>query len=249
VIKLICPECQHENEAERIYCHDCGARLDRSAVGSRISQKEGIDETRRRMRKLFDPTALKIRLRFFRIAKLILGAVALAALIQMILPPDVPQPTKTGLALSQINFDLENAIAHRGPTQLQYSEDQVNNHLQSVLKNKQSTLNKPFLEFRRGLVEFREGVCAFTVERSLFGFPIYTTAAYALRIGEDKPVVSSKGGSIGRLFIHPAIMQFGDILFADVWGALDRERKLVMKMGGIEFHDKTVAFTAPVPIQ
>ena len=119
MIKLICPECQHENEAERIYCHDCGARLDRSAVGSRISQKEGIDETRRRVRKLFDPTALKIRLRFFRIAKLILGAVALAALIQMILPPDVPQPTKTGLALSQINFDLENAIAHRGPTQLQ----------------------------------------------------------------------------------------------------------------------------------
>ena len=96
MIKLICPECQHENEAERIYCHDCGARLDRSAVGSRISQKEGIDETRRRVRKLFDPTALKIRLRFFRIAKLILGAVALAALIQMILPPDVPQPTKTG---------------------------------------------------------------------------------------------------------------------------------------------------------
>jgi hypothetical protein len=167
----------------------------------------------------------------------------------MILPPDVPPEAKTGLALSQINFDLENAIAHRGPTQLQYSEEQVNNHLQSVLKNKQSVLNKPFLEFRHGFVQLREGVCAFTAERSVFGFSIYTTAVYALRIGEAKPVVSSKGGSIGRLSVHPAIMQFADVLFADVWGALDRERKLVMKMGAIEFHDKTVVLTAPVPIQ
>ena len=30
--KLICPECQHENEPERMYCHSCGARLDRSKL-------------------------------------------------------------------------------------------------------------------------------------------------------------------------------------------------------------------------
>ena len=32
MIKLVCPECQRQNEPERIYCHDCGARLDRSAL-------------------------------------------------------------------------------------------------------------------------------------------------------------------------------------------------------------------------
>ena len=31
--------------------------------------------------------------------------------------------------------------------------------------------------------------------------------------------------------------------------ALDRERKLVAKMGTIEFHDKAVILTAPAPIQ
>ena len=30
--KLICPDCQHENELERIYCHNCGARLDRTGL-------------------------------------------------------------------------------------------------------------------------------------------------------------------------------------------------------------------------
>ena len=31
-ITLVCPDCQHENEPQRIYCHSCGARLDRSKL-------------------------------------------------------------------------------------------------------------------------------------------------------------------------------------------------------------------------
>ena len=43
--------------------------------------------------------------------------------------------------------------------------------------------------------------------------------------------------------IHPMIMKFGDILFTDLWTALDREKKSVSKMGAIEFHPKTVILT------
>jgi hypothetical protein len=60
-----------------------------------------------------------------------------------------------------------------------------------------------------------------------------------------KITASNKGGWIGRLSIHPAIMRYGDILFADVWSALNRERKLVAQMGGIELHDGSVILTAP----
>jgi hypothetical protein len=30
--KLVCTECKHENEAQRIYWHNCGAKLGRSAL-------------------------------------------------------------------------------------------------------------------------------------------------------------------------------------------------------------------------
>ena len=30
--KLACTECQHENEVQRIYCRNCGAKLDRFAL-------------------------------------------------------------------------------------------------------------------------------------------------------------------------------------------------------------------------
>ena len=94
-MKLICPECRRENEAERIYCHDCGARLDRSSLAKIAPTGEDAKETQRRLRTMLDPQRAKMRLMFFNISKLILGAFAAAAVIQMVLPPDVPPRTKS----------------------------------------------------------------------------------------------------------------------------------------------------------
>jgi hypothetical protein len=54
---------------------------------------------------------------------------------------------------------------------------------------------------------------------------------------------SNNGGSIGRLPIHPALMKYGDLIFSDLWTALEREKKSVSKMGAIEFHPQTVVLT------
>ena len=240
---LICPECRHENESERIYCHSCGARLDRSAVAVRNS-KEAVHETRQRMRKLFDPHRARLRASFFRISKLVLGACIVGGVIQMILPPDVPAPAKTELVASQVRFDLEGAVTRHQPPQLQYTEEQINAFLAYALKIKQSSLNKPLLSFKRAFVVFYDGTCAVTAERSLFGYSLYTTCCYRPVLKGGKIETSNTGGSIGRLRIHPQISQFMGVLFADIWSALDREIKLLRKLESLEFHDKTVLLKA-----
>src|ERR1700704_4382075 len=96
MIKLVCPECRRENEPERIYCHDCGARLDRSALAKVAPKGEDVKATQRRLRSMLDPRRAKIRLMFFKVSKLILGPGALAAIIQMGLPADVPARVKGG---------------------------------------------------------------------------------------------------------------------------------------------------------
>ena len=242
--KLICPECRHENESERIYCHSCGARLDRSATAVRNS-KEEVQATRKRVRKLFDPQRAKLRALFLKIIKLTLGAVAAATIVQMILPPDVPAPSKTELVASQIRFDLENAAIRHQPPQLQYTEEQVNAFLGYALKTKQSALNKPLLTFKRVVVQFHDGTCTVTAERSLFGYSLYTTALYKPALTGGKIEALNTGASIGRLAIHPQAAQFIGILFADVWAALDREIKLLRKMSAIEFHEKAVLLLGP----
>lgn len=64
--KLLCPECQRENESERVYCHDCGARLDRSAVAP---TKEPPKDTHKRLKKFFDPQRARIRYFFLNRAR------------------------------------------------------------------------------------------------------------------------------------------------------------------------------------
>jgi hypothetical protein len=241
--KLICPECRHENEAERIYCHSCGGRLDRSAVAVRNS-KEAVSETRQRVRKLFDPHRARLRALFFKISRVILGASAVAVVIQMISPPDVPAPIKTEMVPSQMRFDLENSATRHQPAQLRYTEEQVNAFLTYALKTKQSSLNKPLLDFKRALVAFHEGTCAVTAERSLFGYSLYATCSYAPVLSEGKIQGSSKGGSIGRLPIHPQATRFMGILFSDVWSALGPEISMIKKLGALELHDKNVVLTA-----
>jgi hypothetical protein len=242
MIKLVCPECQRQNEPERIYCHDCGARLDRSALAKVAPKGEDPKQTQRRLRQMLDPGRLKMRLMFFKVSKLILGACALAVLIQMLLPPDgLPERVKN-IELQQINLDLENATMSHGAAPLQYTEEQVNAYLVNVAKNKQAALSK-YLQFERALVSFHEGVCGITAERSLLGFSVFHSISYNVTLQNGTLNTSNNGGSIGRMPIHPMIMKYGDVLFTDLWTALDREKKLVSKMGAIEFHPKTVILT------
>ena len=55
--------------------------------------------------------------------------------------------------------------------------------------------------------------------------------------------VASNGGAVGRLAVHPMLMEYGGILFADVFQVLEREKKLVAKMGSVEFHPQLVVLT------
>ena len=89
-MKLICPECRHENEPERIYCHDCGARLDRSAIAQAKPKEEPPQETQRRLRSILKPKGLIMRQRLLQGLKVILGAILVAAVVQIVLAPDLP---------------------------------------------------------------------------------------------------------------------------------------------------------------
>lgn len=244
--KLICPECRHENEPERIYCHNCGARLDRSSLVTEGPAVEDPKRTHKRLQRMFDPQRGKLRRNFFFICKMILGACIFAAVVEMISAPEVPPARKTIGVPAEINFDLEKAALSRAPIQLQYTQDQVNAYLEYSLKNKHF-LDKPLLKFNRAIVGFGEGLCTITVERSLFGYSLYSRASYQVAVSNGKIGASNKGGSIGRLQIHPQVMQFVDLIFADLWSALDRERKLVARMSGIEFHDGNVMLAAATP--
>ena len=247
-VKLACPECRRENEAERIYCHDCGARLDRSAVIKQKGGEEDAKATQRRLHSMFDPRRAKLRQNFFLIAKVVLGAVALAGVVQMLRSPDLPE-NKAGMGElpAQINLDLENASMDPRVGTLRYSEDQLNGYLGYAIKGRQAALTKYYLKFERLVVRLDEGSCHATTQRSLFGFPLSASVNFTPQLQNGAITAQTHGGALGRLPIHPQLMQFGDILFADVRTALDRERKSLVKLAALELHPKAIVITAKPP--
>jgi len=237
--RLICSECRHENEAERIYCHNCGERLDRSGVASK-KKVDAPTEAHRRLQKLMQGPS-RTRHNFFAGCKLILAAVATAGLVQMILPPDFPAQIKTSTPV-QLDIALESA-AYK-PTVMNLSQQDANAYLTYRLAGKKKALNKPLLDFERAAVIFKENAVIVGWERSIFGYSIYSQASFQIDLNQGKISAKNNGGWIGRLPIHPAIMQYADIIFADVFSALDRERKLLSKTSSITFHEGMVTIAS-----
>ena len=143
-----------------------------------------------------------------------------------------------------MRFDLEAMSMKRQPPQLQYTEEQANAYLTYTLRTKRTALDKPLLDFKRAVVSFGENRCRVTAERAVFGYSLYTTCMYSPTLAQGHLVAPITAGSIGRLSIHPKVAQFMNIVFADVWSALDRELKMLSKIGAIEFHDKNVVLKA-----
>jgi transcription initiation factor TFIIIB Brf1 subunit/transcription initiation factor TFIIB len=243
-VTLTCPECRHENEIERIYCHSCGARLDRSAVSARKMPKtEAPEQVHKRLRGMFDQRKARIRSFVLNGLKLMLAAGVAATVAQILMSPGVPPAKKSDSFPPQINMDLEMMTQYRRPPWLRYSEEAVNGFIGNALKNKKEKLNHPLIDFKRAILSFGEGSFHVTVERSIFGYSIYTAGIYAA--GGDGKTISAAGGSIGRLPIHPALMKYAGFLFGDIANALQQQTKQIARVGSIEFHDKEIVFNAP----
>jgi len=162
--KLVCPDCRSENEIERVYCHDCGAKLDRSRLKKEGKvAEEKPEEVQKRVRRMLGGRPDRFKQTFFKLAKVLLAACAAAALVLLFSPPpEVPEKKKISELPPQINLNLEDAtIAHHG-AQLRYTEQQVNAYLAGALRSKQAALDNPLLHFERVLVKMDEGNCQIT---------------------------------------------------------------------------------------
>jgi hypothetical protein len=239
--KLICSDCQHENEPERIYCHNCGARLDRSGL-VREKSKEGPaeEQTRQHLKKMFRPNRGRSKEIATQFAKVILGAVCVAAVIVMLLPPDLPPAPKSYSFAPMINMDLVSALSSHQPPSLIYNEEQVNSYLAAALRRKDSPGQQGFFPLRRASIQFQEGQCSVNIERLIFKLPIFSGSTYRVAIVNGKITAANLGGYIGRMPIHPALMKYADVLLGKAWECVARERSSVARLAGIEFHPQSV---------
>jgi hypothetical protein len=242
--KLVCPDCHHENELERIYCHNCGARLDRSGVIKEKAIAEPAEETQRRLQRLFDTKRGRWRNLTGRLTRTVVGALCLAAGIVMLLPADFPPETKSYDFAPMINMDIVSASSSRRTAPLVYSEAQVNSYIASLVRRKDSPAAQGIFPVHRALVEFSEGMCAIRIQRTFFGLSVYAGNRYRVTLDDGKINAVTMSAFIGRMPIHPTLAKSTGVLFQKLWDTLSRERNSVAKTAAIEFHPQSVTLIA-----
>ena len=231
--KLTCDQCNYVNEAERVYCHNCGAKLDRSLLPKEeeAKGKESHEVARKRISKMTNPNSGGIGREVKALFKTLAWAAAVAALFLIAMAPDSVPENKPEIADRSVSEELMNVVAMPQPTALAFTELEVNASLKRSIKFKEPML--PGVEFRRLYVQFLPGTAHAGLEQSVWGLPLHSGVDYRVQMVAGKVTPVIVGGNFGRLRVHPLAMQYLDFAFKKVWGVMKREREHLEKMQSV----------------
>lgn len=245
---IACKECGHVNEGERLYCHNCGNKLDRSSILSQ-QQEEGLspEETRRRLKKMMNPAGTGWSLAGFLKTgtKTILSAALAGALIDIALPPENVPPMPDSVDDSP-RIALESlAIASPG-RQITLKEEAINAYLKGNVRVKKGEgMRAQALKFQRAFVNLNEGTLRITSQSALYDYSLYAGVEYRLGVANKELTVTPLGGNLGRLHLPAAAARYAGVVFNPLWSCLKSEKELMEKLGGLEIQPGAMILSSP----
>ena len=239
--KLVCAQCGYENEPERVYCHNCGTKLDRSVLPrDAVTQQETLAETRRRIRRMTNPGKLGAHVK--TLLKIWFWAALIAAIYLISKRPgDIPTREQE-VAARIISGEIDAAVDAPQSVTIQATAVDLSQHVRSRVK----ALNVvPFSKFKRSLILLGDGKIRFGIEEDLFGYPIFSSIEFQPSVVDGKVVAKKTGLRIGCLGIPPEITGL-DKLFKKFETSLKQEQKLLDKTKAISItKDYAVLVTKP----
>ena len=242
---LPCGQCGYENEAERVYCHNCGAKLDRSLLPKDEeggTKTETPEQARKRIAKMTNPKSGGGLREIKTAVNVLIYSAIVAALFLITRPPDgVPEVSKE-LPQRFISDEMMEVVNAPQPKRVDFTESDVNGYLQQRLKSKDG--GTAGMEFKRAYVNLLPGVIHIGSEQEIFGMAFYSGVLYRLEVKDGKftPVIA--GGNFGRLAVHPFAMQYLDFFFQKLWGLLPNERKQMDKMQAVVVQKGTITLVS-----
>lgn len=235
---LVCKQCNFENEPERVYCHNCGAKLDRSLLPPEASKREDPVVVQERVRRMVKPRNISLQQNLKNFAYSVLLSAVLAAIVVIIKPPD-GQPNLSQDAVMEaptITDDMEGAVQQPAPHRLAYTEDQVNAFLQASLRNgRADKAGTVATKFERAYVHFDDGTYHATLQQSIFGLSLYATTVRAFSIKNGVVTTQPVSGTLGRLPIPAKALPAFEAVFSQLRKAMEQPLKLVMQMQSVTF--------------
>lgn len=207
-----CGQCGHDNDLTRVFCQNCGTRLERGEQAPAPTGPSITPVPVKRKSKTQGPSAIAVLGQFVKavVSIAFFGAV-LALFIQIGRSPDgIPAaPAVVDEAAANGLYDTLKGIASspfRRPA-TEFKQEQINNYLASRLAG--ATASGPSLgaQFGRAFVVLNDGTFQLYVERRYLGLSVYFRINCEPLAGPEGATALVKGGAIGRMPVHPLIMQ------------------------------------------
>ena len=244
--KLTCTSCKHENEIERVYCHSCGEKLDRSLLPVFTETETAEDRTkeRRKIKGMMNPNRLNwLRtIKVFILIELLAAAVAagyLATQAPAIVPP-VGKDKFPDLEVGDVWLGMINA---KPSVVVPFKEFDINYYLRKTLKGAEGPLGTKFV---RAFTHLEPGLVTLASERNAWGLPFYNSATFKPVLKDGKWSADMTGFAMGRLSIPPA---FAKLVMLDrftlgvLTQAFEKEIKSLSRIEKIEPRDGVITFT------
>lgn len=237
-ITLGCTQCGHANEPERVYCHNCGVKLDRSLLPTIEVHAESMEEMRKRLKRMTSPHANLLVVELKNALSVLVGSVVLAACIVMSRTPDGVPSTENLIADRQVDSTMIEAFALNKRVRVPFSQDEVNSFLRNKLRNK---VKDGLFTFSRVYVIFEKDVIHVGLEQKFFEQPFHVTMDVAVSLQKGKLRHKILGGKMGKLAVHPEIMKGLAILYNPIWPPLKRDKEQLERMNSIFVEAGTVS--------
>lgn len=248
---LKCGQCGHENDLTRVFCQDCGARLDRTEVDASkggpsvpplVTAGPGNKFKPIKLRKTGPgaPSWLK------SIVLLAIWAAIIAAIIQAARPPvDVPPPASANASQGTV---LENMLRtssfSTNPVTYGANPDAINGFLVSKLTaGADSSPITPV--FKRVYVVAGDKTLKVGLEQTIATWPVYVVYEGVPVKSGDKWVLKPVGGQIGRLPVPALLSPYIERFFAPVTEALSIQLAYLNNANSIEVTPGQVVLAWP----
>ena len=238
---LICPKCGNDNELGRIFCHQCGDRLDISSI-----KPPSVAE---RKRRLFKAEAIR-NIRFL-VNLVILGVLILVVALICLTPPVVPtQSSNTELVASDTKrMELDRIGRGKKGGQVTVTEAQLN-----AFFNQRPFRTATGAGIELTPIALRIHLNESRVQMEFLGatqFGSYFEKKLYLAY-EGQPILRAgkfgfkpTGGWIGRLPVHPLILRitsFFESRFGRLFNEFSSEKELLDTLTAIDVTQESVTF-------
>ena len=235
---LKCAACGHQNEPERVYCHNCGQKLDRALL-PKPAETPGMSDAKRRkqVQRMMRPKR-PIGAWLKTLVSILIFAALIAATYLYFQQPSI-LPDKRAIADRNAGELWQALMQSPKQLSLDLTEEEVNYFLKGALKPADSSV--PGVKFERAFVTFGNGTITVTAERSAWGgLPMFSSTTYGVRNTAEGVQFEPVGVRFGRLGVDPRVPSVPGLGLGGIQKAFEKELGQLGRLAFVEPKEVTI---------